>query len=117
MADLTLPLIQAPEDPPRNETVLRDNHPLAGAVVVNLSPALAEEIDRPGAWEGVMIVRIYRGSPAARLNFRFGDILVAVNRTPVDRVARLTEVLSVPADTWAITVNRRGQVRTLEFGS
>ena len=117
MASLTLPMIQAPEEPPRNETLLRENHPLAGARVLNLSPALAEEIDRPGAWEGVMIVHIHRGSPAARLNFRVGDILVAVNRTLVDQVAKLSELLSVPSDTWAITVNRQGQVRTLEFGS
>ncbi|MDH3917433.1 MAG: PDZ domain-containing protein, partial [Rhodospirillales bacterium] len=111
---VTLPLVQAPETPPRNETLLKGRQPLAGAVVVNLSPALAEEIDRPGAWEGVVVTQIRRGSPAHRLRVRVGDVVVAVNRKEIRRVRDLEAVLRQPVGTWEITLNRNGRVRTLE---
>jgi serine protease Do len=112
---VTLPLVQAPETPPRNETLLGGRQPLAGAVVVNLSPALAEEIDRPGAWEGVIVLKIRRGSLAHRLGVRAGDIVVAVNRTEVKRVRDLQAALNRPAERWEITLNRNGRVQTLEI--
>jgi len=115
--NVRLPLVQAPEDPPRNETLLRDRHPLRGALVANLSPALAEEIDRPGAWEGVIVMNIRRGSPAHRLRFRRGDIVVAVNRREVKRVRDLQDALKRKADRWEITIERKGRVRTVEFES
>ncbi len=111
---ITLPLVQAPETPPRNETLLGGRQPLAGAVVVNLSPALAEEIDRPGAWEGVVVTKIRRGSPAHRLRIRAGDIIVAVNGKEVRRVRDLEAILRRPVGRWEITLNRNGRVRTLE---
>jgi serine protease Do len=111
---VTLPLVQAPETPPRNETLLKGRQPLAGAVVVNLSPALAEEIDRPGAWEGVLVTKIRRGSPAHRLRIRAGDVIVAVNRKEMRRVRDLEAVLRRPVGRWEITLNRNGRVRTLE---
>ncbi len=111
---VTLPLVQAPETPPRNETLLGGRQPLAGAVVVNLSPALAEEIDRPGAWEGVVVIKIRRGSPAHRLRIRAGDVVVAVNRKEIRRIRDLESVLRRPVGTWEITLNRNGRVRTIE---
>jgi serine protease Do len=111
----TLPLVPAPETPPRHETELGGRQPLAGAVVANLSPALAEEIERPGAWEGVIVLEIRRGSLAHRLRVRPGDIVVAVNRTEVRRVRDLEEVLDRRADRWEITLERNGRIRTLEI--
>ena len=114
---VALPLVQAPEDPPRTETLLRNRHPLTGAFVANLSPALAEEIDRPGAWEGVIVMKIRRGSPAHRLRFRKGDIIVAVNREEVKLVRDLEAALNRQTDRWEITIERKGRVRTVEFES
>ena len=112
---LELPLAAALETPPRNETRLEGQHPLAGAVVVNLSPALAEELDKPGAWDGVIILKVARGSPAQRLRFRPGDIILAVNRHEVRSVKGLAEELVRPAEHWRISVNRKGRVRHVEF--
>ncbi|MFQ6016884.1 MAG: Do family serine endopeptidase [Kiloniellaceae bacterium] len=110
-----LPLEVAPETPPRNETVLGGRHPLAGAVVANLSPALADELDLPGAWEGVIVLRLLRASPARRLGFRPGDIILAVNRRTVNGVAALEAELARPATGWRISFNREGRVRHAEF--
>ncbi len=114
---LEMPLAAPPEDPPRNDTRLAGRHPLAGAVVASLSPALSEELDLPGAWEGVIIARVLRGTPAHRVGFRPGDIILAVNRQPFSRAEDLAAALggTQAPNGWRITFNRRGDVKTVEF--
>ena len=112
---LDFPVTPAPETPPRNETTLSGAHPLAGALVANLSPALAEERDLPGAWEGVIITNIARGSTANRLRFAPGDALIAVNDHQVTDVAGLAAELERPTTRWRISLSRDGQVRRVEF--
>jgi len=80
-----------------------------------LSPALAEEKDLPGAWEGVIITKIARGSPAHRLRFSPGDILLAIGDFQVKDVAGLAAELARPATSWRIMFSRGGQVRRVEF--
>jgi serine protease Do len=110
-----LPLETAPEVPARDETTLRGRHPLAGAVIANLSPALAEELDLPGAWEGVIIVRVVRGSPAHRLRFRAGDVILAVNGAEAREARGLAAELDRPAEHWRVEFSRDGRVRHAEF--
>src|SRR3546814_1702847 len=74
-----LPLEAPPESPPRNELRLLGHHPLGGAFIASLSPALAEELDMPEVWSGVVITRVQRGTPANRVGFRARDIIVSVN--------------------------------------
>ncbi|MEM7226611.1 MAG: DegQ family serine endoprotease [Pseudomonadota bacterium] len=112
---LSLPLAKAPVEPAPDTTLLRERHPMAGATVANLSPALALELDRPGAWEGVVVTKIERGSPAHRLRFKAGDIIVRVNETQVIEVAQLKTLLVGGGDGWAITINRNGRIRELQF--
>ena len=114
---LNMPLARAPEEPARDVTLLRERHPLAGATVANLSPALALEIDRPDAWDGVVVTTIARGSPAHRLRFRVGDIILRINDAEVSDVDQLEALLEEAAGTWSITINRGGRVRELEFNS
>ena len=115
--DLDMGLLSAPETPPRNSTLLRERHPLAGATVANLSPALAEELDLPGAWRGIIVTKVTRGSTAQRFHFRPGDIVVAVNRQEVARVEELRDALREATGDWSITFSRRGRVRTVDFSS
>jgi len=110
-----LPLERAPETPPRDERQLDGKHPLVGAVVVNLSPAVAEELDRPGEWQGVIVLKIVRGSPAHRLGFAPGDVLLKVNDYQVVDVAGLDAELARPATRWRVSFIREGRVRSAEF--
>ncbi len=112
---LTLTPIAAPENPPRNEIQLSGKHPLTGAVVANLSPALAEELDLPGAWDGVIILKVARRSVADRLRFKSGDIIVAVNREEVRDVTVLDAALNQAKDSWRISFSRKGKLRHAEF--
>ncbi len=115
--EVSLPLSPALESPARDETRLSGRHPLAGSIVANLSPALAQELDLPGAWQGVVILKIQRRSPAHRLGFRPGDILLDVNEHGIEDVGALVSALEQTLEQWRFTVSRDGRVRKLEFGT
>ena len=100
----------APEVPPRNETQLRGPQPLAGATVINLSPATAEEFGLDPFAEGVVVVDIAPGSPAARLGLRPLDTIVAVNGRRVAGVASLAAMVGDRRDRWQVSIRRDGRV-------
>ena len=109
-----LPLEPPPEQPPREETEVGVRSPLAGAVVANLSPALADELSLDLFSTGVIVLRIRQESIARRLGFRPGDIVRAVNGGGVDRVPELLEALKQPVQDWRIEIERDGQRITLQ---
>lgn len=113
---LNLPIEAAPESPPREVVRLRGQHPLSGAQVANLSPALAEELDLPGAWEGVIVTKIARGSPAQRVRMRPGDVLLAVNDLEISEVADIEPAVGSSTSRWRITYRRSGKVRSINIG-
>ena len=112
---LVLPLESAPEDPPRDETVLKGRHPLSGAVVANLSPALAEELGVDVFQRGVIVLKLARNSPAARMRLRPGDRIQNINERDIDRVDDLTRALREIDRTWRVVVNRGGRQITVEI--
>ena len=109
---LTVPLIGAPEVPPRNETVIGGRNPLTGATVANLSPALAEELSLDNAWRGVVILAMERRSVAARAGLEPGDILLKVNGREIRAVEDLIAALE-GTRRWEITFRRDGRVRAI----
>ncbi|MBL8709425.1 MAG: Do family serine endopeptidase [Rhodospirillaceae bacterium] len=111
--DLTVELIAPPEEP-ANETVLDGRQPLSGALVIDLSPAVSEEVNI-GAWDGVAIAKIKRGSIADRIGFEPGDIIVKLNDREIDSVATLTALLPQISAPWSVTINRGGRVRTFDL--
>ncbi|HVM84703.1 MAG TPA: Do family serine endopeptidase [Candidatus Binatia bacterium] len=114
-ATLSLPvsLIAAPEQPARQETMLKGREPLAGAVVLNLSPAVSDELG-VGEWDGVAILKIRRGSYAEQFGLEPGDVLIKINGNAVATVDDVMAAVGQQADTWTITVNRNGQMKTIE---
>ncbi len=112
---LNMPLEAPPEIPRTDRTLLRGRLPLAGAVVGNLSPALADELGLPYGRTGVIILKMLRSGNAARLGFRPGDIIVSINAQPVSRVKGLQALLQRPAAGWMITLNRHGRKMNLEI--
>ena len=110
---LSLKLVRAPEDPPRNVTRLRGRHPFSGATVANLSPALAEELSIDVMRRGVIVIDLTRGSPAYRIGLRPGDMVLSVNRSKVTSVAGLKGAVRRPSQRWAVSLWRGG--RTLSF--
>jgi S1-C subfamily serine protease len=113
MEEADLQLAVAPEKPARDETRLSGAHPFDGAVVVNLSPAVAEELSLEDAWSGVAIERVARGGVAARIGFQRGDIILSVNGREIRAVADLKPVLSHQVDAWHISFRRNGETETV----
>jgi len=109
MFDVDLLLEQPPENPPRNEVQLQGPHPLAGATVANLSPALAEEMGRDYFDTGVVIRDIASRSPAHRLQFRSGDVVVEVNGRAITKVGELRDAVAERQSRWDISVRRNGR--------
>jgi serine protease Do len=109
--------LEAPvEDPPRDLTALSGAHPLAGAVVANMSPALAEELGGERFPAGVYVLQVRGGSPAARFGFRPGDAVRELNGRKVETVRELAQILERPAERWAIALDRGGQRLSVVIG-
>ncbi|MGQ3675790.1 DegQ family serine endoprotease [Xanthobacter sp. TB0139] len=100
----------APEIPPRDEVQLRSRSPFAGATIVNLSPAVAEELHLDMARQGVVITNIAEGSPARGSGFKPGDIIVEINGQQVGNTAEMQELTGVPQRAWRIVLDRGGRL-------
>jgi Do/DeqQ family serine protease len=115
--EATVRLDYPPEDPPRNETRLEGNHPLNGATIANLSPALAEELGRSPMGKGVIITEVEPGSIARRYRFNRGLTIVSVNGVEVERVEDAVKAFAAPARRYLIEVaDSYGRVTTLRVG-
>ncbi|MBB4065052.1 DegQ family serine endoprotease [Gellertiella hungarica] len=105
-----LSLAGPPETQPRDERLLKGNNPLAGALVANLSPRLADELHLPSDLKGVIILRIKGGSPADDVGFRPSDIVLSLNGTAIDSTATLEAQLGQDQGFWQVEINRGGQI-------
>ncbi len=112
--DLPVALIAPPDQPAPGETLLSGRQPLSGALIVNLSPATADELNI-GAWEGVAIAKIKRGSIADRVGFEAGDLIVKINDHEITSAADLATLMDETPAPWSITVNRGGKVKTFDL--
>jgi serine protease Do len=108
---LKVEALAPPENPPRDKTELRGYHPLNGAIVANINPALSVEL---GIEEerGVIILQATRGSPSSRIVGQ-GDIIVSVNGQSIDNVKSLNTILDKQSGGWELTISRNGRSRTV----
>ena len=111
---------EAPSNnPPRDERTLTGRNPFGGAHVVNLSPAVADElgIDPFDAPHGVMISSIDSGQTyAASVGLEPGDIIREINGRQVNTTADLQAIVKAGANGWRVTIQRGGQLITAQFG-
>jgi serine protease Do len=108
---VTVTLAEPPEQPPRDTSVLDGRNPLAGATVINLSPAVADELGTDPFAHGVMVLKLRAGSPAQRIGLAPGDIVSRLNDREVTTVEELKRQLQTERGSWRLQV-RRGD-RTL----
>ncbi|HQS17309.1 Do family serine endopeptidase [Reyranella sp.] len=107
-----LKLAAPPEDPPRELSLLEGRQPLSGASVVNMSPAVAEEMGLAEWRPGIIIVDVKSGAYAGRF-VRPGDMILAVNGQEVKNVAELKK--RVASGINSISVGRDGVVFPVQF--
>lgn len=112
---LAFELRAPPEIPPRNLTVLKGPNPLSGAEIVNLSPAVAEELGVDDSAAGVLVTRVKIRSNAAQAGIRPGDRIVSINDRKVRRVADAKRATAKPQRRWALLIRRGNKTRRLIF--
>jgi Do/DeqQ family serine protease len=107
-----------PERPAREETRIQGQNPFAGALVANLSPALADELSlESNNPRGVVVLEVAAGSSAQRLRLQRGDILLEANGQAIARVAELRTNLRPRDGIWRIKVKRGEEVMSLMIQS
>ena len=112
---VTVALMTAP-DRPREEVIIQARSPLTGAKVGNLSPALADELRLDPSTEGVVVLDIAGGTPAQRLGFQRGDVVLEINERKVATSKELEKVTRDRNRMWQITILRNGRQVTAQFG-
>ena len=113
---LTVRAEAAPESPARDERTLTGRNPFDGATVLNLSPAVAQDLGAdPFAGRGVLVSKIGQGF-ALNAGLRPGDFIREVNGRPINTVADLA-ALSTSGRAWTVTIERGGQRITARFNT
>jgi Do/DeqQ family serine protease len=113
---LQVKLMPPPENPPREPVRVRSRSPLAGATLVNMSPAVAEELQIDISDDGVVVAELDERSVAANLGFQKGDQIVAVNSDRLASTKDAERMLDRAGGYWEITINRGGRVFTTALG-
>jgi S1-C subfamily serine protease len=110
--DVTITAAPLPEQPPRQLTRLTGREPLSGAAVANLNPALADELGIETTQRGVIVTELADGGIAGQLGIEAGDIIVSLNKRPVESVAQLQQLLASSAAPWVVMVKRGDKLLT-----
>ncbi|GJE26110.1 DegQ family serine endoprotease [Methylobacterium organophilum] len=113
---LAVKLGPAPETRPRDPIKVKTRSPFVGATLVNTSPAVAEEIQVDLPAEGVAVTAVDDGSIANRAGFRKGDVIVAINGTPITSTKDVEKISRNSLGMWEVSINRGGEVLTSLFG-
>jgi Do/DeqQ family serine protease len=113
---LTMRAEAPPATPERGERTLSGRNPFDGVKVVNLSPAVADELGAdPFAGRGVLIVGVGRGL-AMNAGFQPGDLVREVNGKKIETTADLAAAVAAPQARWRVVIERGGQIITAVLG-
>lgn len=113
--DVMMTAAVAPENPPRDQTLVKGANPFAGAEIVNISPAVTEEMGNLGTDSGVVIYKV-QGSTAGSIGLQRGDVVVSMNGEKIISVNQFVKLLRgqrVPQ--WQIRLRRKGQTINLNI--
>jgi S1-C subfamily serine protease len=109
-------LAAAPESPPREAIRIKNRSPFQGALVMNVSPAVAEELSLEGVSEGVVVTDVAEGSLAANFGVQKGDVVVEVNGEKIAATRDLESASAQRARAWDLTISRGGEVIRSRIG-
>lgn len=111
--DVRLPMVAAPESPPRETTRLGGGGPLDGLTLSRINPGLIAEAGLPLDAEG-LVVQAVEGT-AARVGFRIGDILLEVNGLEIAEMQDARDAANERSRIWDLSIRRDGQVLTMRL--
>jgi Do/DeqQ family serine protease len=114
-ATLKVALEIAPETP-RDEILIQGRSPFTGVKVVNISPAVADELRLDSNAAGVVVSDVADGSLAQNLGFQRGDVITEVNGEKIAQTRDLDRSSKERQRLWRITIVRGGQQISVTFG-
>lgn len=104
-----------PSRPARDDWQVDGRNPFQGATVVNVSPAVADELGiDPFLARGVLVINISRGF-SMNAGLRPGDVIRRVNGREILTVSELRGVLAAGSSTWQVTILRGDREITANF--
>ena len=109
--DVFVEAMAPPDDPPREETKITGAHPMNGAVIANLNPAVAVELGIDSNALGVVVMQAPRGTSSARV-LSTGDILVEINGRDIDDVKDVERALK-RAEGLSLVVKSGGRLQRI----
>jgi Do/DeqQ family serine protease len=115
-AIVPLKLVAAPERPTRDLVKVAGASPLAGASVVNISPATIEEFSIANARDGVAVIGVEENTAAAMVGFQKGDVLLSLNGEKIQSTHDVERIAGQRPYVWKLQINRGGQVITSVIG-
>jgi Do/DeqQ family serine protease len=113
---MSVKLTTPPETRPREPLKVRTRSPLVGATLVNMSPAVADELQIDVSQEGVVVAELEDNAAAARVGFQKGDQIVAINGQRLSATKDVERAMRGGGPYWEITINRGGRVFTTVLG-
>lgn len=112
---IDVPLEAPPETVPRDTKIIRGSSPFTGVTVMNLSPAVSEEVALDFGNEGVVVAGVESGSTSERIGLRRGDIILDINGQEIETTEMLEEVVDGRPRVWRISIERDGRVLQMAF--
>jgi len=110
----TIRLVLPPDEPDLAPRRLRGKQPLSGAVVGNVSPAMARRYGLEDVWDGVIVLEVPSKSTARRFGLRPGDIVRELNGTEIVDADALERQLDEPVKRWLVVIERDGALRRID---
>ena len=101
---VAVPMISAPDSPPRDRRVMGRDSALPGLAAVTVNPAVIAEAGLPTSARGVLVED--PGPVAGRIGLRPGDLLLSVNGDDLADTAALARALAQPMRGIALEVQR-----------
>lgn len=111
--EMPLTLEKAPTDSGAKKVKVGGRNPLSGCVVMALNAPIANELGLEGDPEGLVIVGITQGTPAAFTGLLPGDVIKKVNGSEIITPEDLTKGLERSRTGWEIQFERNGKQQTL----
>lgn len=111
--DVDVGLIAAPDDPPREETVLGARSILPELRIARVNPAIISELNLPLEAAGVVVLDAGRFGP--RVGLRKGDLILAVNAVEVSHPSDLEALFGGEVRRFEIVIQRGDRRSLLRF--
>lgn len=92
--EVKVELVTAPKPEEITETKARVEEKLMGIKVAEITPELRQRYDISPGEEGVVVVDVESGGPAARVGISVGDVIKGVNRKEITSLSDFEEVMS-----------------------